>query len=68
MAEMSFGRKKEEVNIYPEPRSLYIMSGECRSKWVHCMRGRKSDPNPKKEGGEKRIKRSRRISITFRMV
>ena len=36
------------------------MSGECRKKWIHCMVGRKSDPNLNYiEGGEeqKRIKR-----------
>ena len=85
-AEMTFMRvqrmergaksKVIKVNIYPEPRSLYIMTGECRKVWSHCMVGRKSDPNPtaltlegvKAMSEPKRIKRGRRISVTFRKV
>ncbi|MCH9622039.1 MAG: hypothetical protein S4CHLAM20_14730 [Chlamydiia bacterium] len=67
----------KNINIYPLSGSLYIMSGECRNRWSHCMSGRKSDPNPafveskdptKAKGQPKRIKRGRRISITFRNV
>lgn len=58
--------KIKKVNIYPLSGSLYIMSRECRKKWSHCMVGRKSDPPLDGSGG--RIKRGRRISITFRKV
>lgn len=72
-AEMTFSKtilcggksKIKKVNIYPLSGSLYIMSGECRKEWTHCMVGRKSDPSLS-DGG--RIKRGRRISITFRKV
>lgn len=49
------------ITIHPKPGSLYIMSGESRRKWKHCMPARKGD---KIDG--KRIVRERRISITFR--
>ena len=53
----------ELYDIYVEPDSLYIMSNEARYKWRHEMIARKSD----NVNGNK-IKRSRRISITFRNV
>lgn len=60
---MRFSKDKEEYDLYVEPRSLYIMSDESRYKWKHEMISRKSDV----VDGEK-IKRDRRISITFRFV
>lgn len=72
-AEMTFCKKTNhggpkprivKVNLQPKPRSLYIMSGECRKKWSHCMVARKTDPSP----GGKRSVRGRRISVTFRQV
>ncbi len=51
------------VDVYVEPRSLYIMTGEARSKWKHEMPGRMSDTV---DG--KKVLRGVRYSITFRMV
>lgn len=53
----------ELYDIYVEPDSLYIMSGEARYKWKHEMIPRKTD-----NINGKKIKRERRISITFRNV
>jgi len=62
-ATMRFTRGDEKYDIYVEPNSLYIMSGESRYEWKHEMLARKSDVV-----GEKKIQRGRRISITFRCV
>jgi alkylated DNA repair dioxygenase AlkB len=62
-AEMVFRRGGEVESLYVEPGSLYIMSGDARSKWTHEMPGRKSDMV---DG--KKIPRGRRISVTFRNV
>jgi len=50
-------------DIYVEPKSLYIMSGDSRKVWKHEMLSRKSDI----VNGVK-IARGRRISLTFRNV
>ena len=49
--------------IYIEPNSLYIMSGDARYLYTHEMPSRKTDTI-----NGKSIKRSRRISLTFRNV
>lgn len=59
-AEIEFSRKDEKYTLYTEPRSLYIMSGESRYEWSHCMRPRLSDPG--------KGKRDTRTSVTFRTV
>jgi len=43
--------------------SLYIMSGDARYNWTHCMPARKNDVV---DG--RRVARGRRISITWRVV
>jgi len=53
----------DEVVIYTTNMSLYIMSGDARYNWTHEIAGRQSDI----VDGEK-IKRERRISVTFRNV
>jgi alkylated DNA repair dioxygenase AlkB len=50
-------------DLYVKKNSLYIMSGDSRYKWKHEMSGRKTDMV-----NNKRVKRDRRISITFRYV
>jgi alkylated DNA repair protein alkB family protein 8 len=52
-------QRKEVLDV--EPRSLWILGGEARSRWMHGIAHRKSDvasgmPRP----------RGRRVSITFR--
>lgn len=56
-------RKDSIIEQYVKPNSLYIMSGDARYKWTHEMPSRKSDIV-----NHKKIKRGRRISITFRYV
>jgi alkylated DNA repair dioxygenase AlkB len=62
-ATMRFTKGDKKYDIYVEPNSLYIMSGESRYDWKHEMIARKSDivDNLK-------IVRDRRISITFRCI
>lgn len=54
------GRTEE---LYVEPRSVYIMTGEARYQWKHEMVARKSDTV---EG--KKVLRGRRVSVTLRWV
>jgi alkylated DNA repair dioxygenase AlkB len=58
-----FNNKDLTEEIYVKPGSLYIMSGDARYKWTHSIPSRKTDIID----GNK-IKRSRRISLTFRFV
>lgn len=60
---MRFRFNGEKKDIYVKPNSLYIMSGDARYKWTHEMPSNLYDTI----NGEK-IKRNRRISITFRNV
>lgn len=60
---MIFETENELVKQYVEPNSLYIMSGEARYNWKHSMDANKFD-----NVNGKKIKRDRRISITFRTV
>lgn len=46
---------------YLRPRSLVVMQGEARDRWLHGITGRKSD-----RVGGLILPRSRRISVTFR--
>ena len=54
---------KERRDIYVEPRSLYVMTGEARYQWKHEMVSCKTDTVQ----GVKKA-RSRRISVTLRLV
>lgn len=60
---MRFSKGDTTRDIYVEPNSLYIMSGDSRSNWTHEMMSRKSDI----VDGD-RVGRGRRISVTFRSV
>lgn len=53
----------EVQELYAEPRSVYVMSGEARYQWKHEMVARKSD---RVEG--KKVLRGRRVSVTLRSV
>ena len=55
--------KTKKVPVWLEPRSLVVLSGEARDKWLHGIPARKSDV----WDGEKR-ERQRRVSLTFRKV
>lgn len=60
---MKFTRKDELVELYVEPNSLYIMSGDARYVWKHSMPAKKYDLID-----NIRYERKRRISITFRSL
>ncbi|MDE0482794.1 MAG: alpha-ketoglutarate-dependent dioxygenase AlkB [Candidatus Poribacteria bacterium] len=55
--------KTQKIPAWLAPRSLVVLSGEARYKWLHGIAGRKSDPWE----GEKH-ERGRRVSLTFRKV
>jgi len=62
-ATMRFSNQDHEYDIFVEPNTLYIMSGDARYAYKHEMISVKNDI----VDGVK-IKRGRRISITFRIV
>jgi alkylated DNA repair dioxygenase AlkB len=53
--------RSQRVSIHVPARSLWIMTGEARTEWLHSIAARLTDPID----GERR-KRARRVSITFR--
>lgn len=60
---MQFSNGDIKHDIYLEPRSLIVMSGDARYKWKHAIPARKSDI----VNGMK-LPRTRRASLTFRTV
>lgn len=60
---MTFRHQGDVEDLYVQADSLYVMTGDARYQWTHEMPSRKSD----KVNGE-RIKRGRRVSVTFRSV
>ena len=60
--EMVFREKnaKRKVSQVLERRSVAIMNGDARYRWTHEIPNRKTEPG--------RVKRGRRISLTFRRV
>ena len=62
---MDFTNKsnKKKIPVWLAPRSLVVLSGEARYKWLHGIAARKSD---KWDGNE--YERQRRVSLTFRKV
>ena len=63
------GRRKETLRL--ERRSATIMAKEARYQWSHEIPKRKTEPAVSSPGNEKkrrRVKRGRRLSLTFRKV
>ncbi|MCY3837887.1 MAG: alpha-ketoglutarate-dependent dioxygenase AlkB, partial [Gammaproteobacteria bacterium] len=62
------GQGKETLKL--DRRSAAVLTGEARYQWTHEIPKRKSEPGPVKPGNKKpsRVKRGRRISLTFRKV
>lgn len=56
------GNAEKKLLLIP-PRTLIVMKGDSRYKWYHGIPARKFD-----EFNGKKLKRNRRISITFRKV
>ena len=55
--------KTKKIPVWLEPKSLVVLSGEARDKWLHGIPARKSDVWE----GQKH-NRERRVSLTFRKV
>lgn len=55
--------KTQKVKAWLAPRSIIILRGEARYKWLHGIAPRKSD-----EWAGHRYERQRRVSLTFRKV
>ena len=70
--EMVFRRRDPaaKVNRTLERRSVAILEGEVRYRWTHEIPKRHSEPGPVKPSNKRpsRIRRERRISLTFRKV
>ena len=62
-AEMAFQKGEDTRSLRLEPGSLLVLSGTARFEWTHGIAARKSDVV---EGV--RVKRERRVSVTFRTV
>ena len=62
-AVMTFRHQDLVEDVYVKADSLYVMTGDARYQWTHEMASRKSD----NVNGE-RVKRGRRVSVTFRSV
>lgn len=63
------GKRKEILRL--ERRSATIMAKEARYQWSHEIPKRKTEPAVSSPGNEKkrgRVKRERRLSLTFRKV
>lgn len=63
---MRFTKGDEAVDVFLVPRSVAILTGEARNDWKHEIPRRSEDPHPFRAG--KTLKRSRRVSVTFRTV
>lgn len=55
--------KTRSVPVWLQPGSLCVMTGPARYTWRHSIAARKSDPMP-----AGRVRRGRRVSVTFRTV
>ena len=62
---MDFTHSKtdEKSSLLLEPRSLLVLTGDARYIWQHAIAGRKTD-----RYNRQIIRRTRRISLTFRKV
>lgn len=69
-ASMHFKTEKGDVkDVYLQPRSLLVFSGEARYNWLHSIATRKIDNVYDPITGLQELKfRHRRVSLTFRKV
>ena len=58
---------KEKVEKSLERRSVAVLTGDARYKWTHEIPNRENEPRMA-QGKRRRVKRTRRISLTFRTV
>ena len=66
---MVFRRRgsKEKAEKPLERRSVAVLTGDARYKWTHEIPNRANEPRVE-QGKSRRVKRTRRISLTFRTV
>ena len=66
--EMVFREKgtKRKIGQRLDRRSVAVMRGDARYRWTHEIPNRKNET--KRNNGSQRVKRGRRISLTFRKV
>lgn len=64
---MIFTRGEAKVEVYLPRRSLFVMEGESRTKWKHCIPKRKT-VSMLEGKREKKEEDYRRISLTYRTV
>ncbi|CAG9860944.1 unnamed protein product [Phyllotreta striolata] len=64
---MEFKNSYKHVSVLLKPRSLAVMSGECRYNWTHGITPRKCDMVHTKTG-DVSFQRDTRVSYTFRKV
>lgn len=62
-ADIEFENGSQRLTVHPPARSLYLMSGDARTKWTHSMPARKYDVI-----GGKKVMRETRVSVTIRSV
>ena len=62
----TLGHKEKPFNQPLERRSVAILTGDARYRWKHEIPKRKNEPRRNRPGKGRWIKRSRRISLTFR--
>jgi alkylated DNA repair dioxygenase AlkB len=60
---MQFLKDTEQQEIFLQPRSILLLSGEARYNWKHGIKAIKND-----KWLNTTIPRKRRISITFRKI
>ncbi|WVN89486.1 uncharacterized protein L203_104711 [Cryptococcus depauperatus CBS 7841] len=60
---------RQVYQVYLEPRTVYILSGEARWAWKHEIEARLEDRVDGEDGlGHERILRDLRLSVTFRWM
>lgn len=59
-------RDKKKVEKQLERRSVAVLTRDARYKWTHEIPARKYELFENQLGGQYRVRRSRRISLTFR--
>lgn len=60
---MYFTDESKKIPVLLEPRSIVVLTGQARYKWMHSITARRYD-----EWEGIRLERGRRVSLTFRKV
>ena len=67
---MDFGTKgrADKISVRLQPRDLLVLTGDARYRWTHGIRPRIVDTVETSGGERRRLRRGRRVSITFRTI